>query len=271
MQKIADFVNSSISNYVVDSSIIQNVETRVDEDMKLNGWLLLVLSNKECVILKFNNGLYMNEGYVLNEEKVLKVLGNKENADLELITDGLIDLNHGSRYKGAVLKEVPFGKGEFYDNNGLLIYRGIMLDWKRFGFGVSYYTTGSKEYEGFWCDDHRFGIGIAYDTTGKIVKDCNWYDGIEYSLDYEGYGRNLNIGVKHMKICDNCILKDWDVSLFYMLETIEIGYECFPDVKTFKIDGMHLLKRLKIGINSFTKKKNGSACDKSKSFHVLNC
>lgn len=271
MQKIADFVNSSIDNYCIDSATIQNVETRVGEEMKVNGWILLILSNKECVTLKYNNGVYTNEGYVLSDEKVLKVLGNKEYENLDLVKDGIIELNHGSRYVGAVFKEIPFGKGELYDNNGLLVYRGIMINWKRFGSGVSYFTNGSKEYEGYWCDDYRFGIGVEYDNTGKIVKECNWYDGGSYSKEYEGYGRNLNIGLKRLKICDNCILKDWDVSLFYMLETIEIGYECFPEVKTFKIDGMNLLKSLKVGINSFTKKKNGSACDKSKSFHILNC
>ena len=272
MQKIADFVNSCISNYSIDSSAIQNVETRVGETMKLNGWILLILSNRECVVLKFNNGVYMKEGYVLNDDNVLKVLGNDEaDVDIGLIKDGVIDLNHGSRYVGAILKGIPFGKGEFYDNNGILVYKGIMINWKRFGFGVSYYTNGSKEYEGYSCDDTRFGIGIEYDNTGKIVKECNWYEGSESATEYEGYGRNLNIGLKHLKICDNCILKDWDVSLFYMLETIEIGYDCFPDVKTFKIDGMNLLKSLKVGINSFTNKKNNSACDKSKSFHILNC
>ena len=44
--------------------------------MKVDGWISLILSNRECVVLKFNNGVFMNEGYVLNDEKVLKVIGN---------------------------------------------------------------------------------------------------------------------------------------------------------------------------------------------------
>ena len=83
MQKIADFVNSSIDNYCIDGATIQNVETRVGEEMKVNGWILLILSTKECVTLKYNNGVYTNEGYVLSDEKVLKVLGNKEYENLD--------------------------------------------------------------------------------------------------------------------------------------------------------------------------------------------
>ena len=42
-------------------------------------------------------------------------------------------------------------------------------------------------------------------------------------------------------------------------------------MKTFKIDGLNRLKTIKIGINSFTQKKNDYGNDESKSFHILNC
>ena len=60
-----------------------------------------------------------------------------------------------------------------------------------------------------------------------------------------------------------------NLSNLISLESIEIGSECFGSVKTFKIDGLNRLKSIKIGINSFTKRKYGN--DKSKSFHILNC
>ena len=53
------------------------------------------------------------------------------------------------------------------------------------------------------------------------------------------------------------------------MESIEIGDNCFKSVQTFQMDGLHHLKSLKIGKNSFTQNKNGD--DKSKSFHILNC
>ena len=81
----------------------------------------------------------------------------------------------------------------------------------------------------------------------------------------------MNIGMKHLKLTDNCVLVDWDVSLFLNLESIEIGNECFGYVRTFEIDGLNRLKTIKIGNNSFTHRKNNWGNDKSKSFHILNC
>ena len=63
----------------------------------------------------------------------------------------------------------------------------------------------------------------------------------------------------------------FDFSQFALVESIEIGDDCFESVKTFKIDGLNRLKTIKIGINSFTQKKNLIGCDESKSFHILNC
>ena len=55
------------------------------------------------------------------------------------------------------------------------------------------------------------------------------------------------------------------------MESIEFGDDCFGSVKTFKIDGLNQLQTIKIGINSFTQKKNIYGNDASKSFHILNC
>ena len=42
-------------------------------------------------------------------------------------------------------------------------------------------------------------------------------------------------------------------------------------MKLFNIDGLNHLKSLKIGMNSFTEKKNDKANNPSRSFRVLNC
>ena len=102
----------------------------------------------------------------------------------------------------------------------------------------------------------------------------NGLNGVESAIeDYEGDGSKLlNMGMKHLKLTDNCVLTDWDVSLFLNLESIEIGNDCFESVQTIKIDGLNRLKTIKIGNNSFTQYKNGYVGDdESKSFHILNC
>ena len=112
-----------------------------------------------------------------------------------------------------------------------------------------------------------------FDRLGKLVKECVWYNGNDIENDnYEGDGgKPMNIGKKHLKLSNNCILKDWDVSLLLNLESIEIEDNCFESVKTFQMDGLNQLKSLKIGRNSFTQKKNSYGNNQSKSFHILNC
>ena len=74
-----------------------------------------------------------------------------------------------------------------------------------------------------------------------------------------------------MKLNDNCILNDFDISLFLNLEELIIGNNCFENINQFNIDGLNHLKSLKIGKNSFTKKKNSRGNDSSRSFSILNC
>ena len=267
MQKFADFVNSAISNYHIESSTIQVVQGCLNEEMKPNGWISLILSNRECIVLQFNNGIFMNQGFVVNEQKVLKVFGNHQigtisHNEQQYIGEGIVDLDHGSRFEGLILAEnqfgIPFGYGEMYDDDGILVYKGIMINWKRFGYGTSYHNNGCIEYEGYWCDDKRFGRGKVYDRYGKLVNECEWYNGIESDIDkkYEGDGsKPLNIGMKHLKLIDNCVLVDWDVSLLYNLESIEIGNDCFESVQTFQIDGLNRLKTIKIESNHLLRKK----------------
>ena len=116
MQNIADFVNSAIIDYHIDSSIIQSVQGRLNEKWKVNGWISLILSNRECIVLKFNNGVFMNQGFVVNDQKVLKVLGNHQIGQISyneekstIVEKGIVDLDHGSRFEGRVLKEGKMG------------------------------------------------------------------------------------------------------------------------------------------------------------------
>ena len=63
----------------------------------------------------------------------------------------------------------------------------------------------------------------------------------------------------------------FDFSRFSIIESIEIGDDCFKSVETFEIEGLNRLKTIRIGNNSFTQKKNWWGNDESKSFHILNC
>ena len=82
--------------------------------------------------------------------------------------------------------------------------------------------------------------------------------------------------------CNESDYLTFDFSRFSLVESIEIGDNCFGSVKTFHIDGLNRLKTIKIGSNSFTQMKNvlwdeldytetNTAHNQSKSFHILNC
>ena len=112
MQKIADFVNSAINNYHIDNSTIQNVQGCLSKEMQPNGWISLILSNRECIVLLFDNGVFMNEGFVVNDEKVEIVVGNHQIGHISFneeqsirAVEGIVDLDHGSRFEGLVLTD----------------------------------------------------------------------------------------------------------------------------------------------------------------------
>ena len=60
----------------------------------------------------------MNEGFVVNDEKVLKVFGNhqigtisySEEEQSTRVVEGIVDLDHGSRFEGLVLRDDKEGK-----------------------------------------------------------------------------------------------------------------------------------------------------------------
>ena len=74
----------------------------------------------------------------------------------------------------------------------------------------------------------------------------------------------------------------FDYSHYTLVESIEIGDDCFAFVQTFKIEGLNRLRSLRIGKNSFTQVKENEwnndyqAAESRviiglKSFQILNC
>ena len=276
MLRIADIINSSIRNYKIDSSAIENVQTCVNETMKVDGWVSLVLSNSECVVLKYYNGVFLNEGYIMNTKKVLRVFEDPDAGSIscnpESIEEQIVDLDHGSRFEGSVLKEsgVPFGFGQMYDDDGLLIYKGIMINWKRFGYGMSYHNNGTIEYDGYWCDDYPFGKGKVFDRRNKLISDCTWCYG-KQSDKYDGDGETVYLTVKSLTLNSSCNWNVFDIYLLESLEHLDIKNDCCSSVKSFKVSGLPKLKTMMIGKNSFTLAKNYYKSSDYRTFEVSDC
>ena len=89
--------------------------------------------------------------------------------------------------------------------------------------------------------------------------------------DIESLDSNIvSISIPNHSI-NNGNYNTFNFSRFILLEELIIGDECFENVELFKIDGLNHLKSIKIGTNSFTKKKNSNGNDCSRSFGILNC
>ena len=289
MQYIADTVNSILSKnkdtnkrYVdctINSSTIRNVQGRVYHFLNLDGWVIIILNDGRCITLKFSNGRFSNEGYVMNEKRILKVFQNNDVYEAEDCSEAtenrIVDLDHGTRFEGTVLKEdgIPFGFGELYDDDGLLVYQGILINWKRFGYGVSYRDNASVEYKGYWCDDKRNGLGRLYDRSGKLVKEGEWLVEAEKDIEYVGNNiETVNIGIEHLHLRLNSKLDGWIVSWFYKLESIDLGDNItIGPVTSFQITGLNQLRSLKIG--SYCHLQCSSLCYplENKTFVIHHC
>ena len=266
-------LNIDLNRFEISENEIKNVIGEVNKEMKLNGWILMELKNEECLIVNIE----LEEEYLLNKNKVLKMKGMDE---IET-RNGIIDKENGIRFEGSVFDGIPFGFGYLFDENGNKIYEGMMINWNRMGYGISSNDKGMKEYEGYWCNDLRCGYGKSFDNEGNVIFEGNWFNGnivvCDGNEEYLGDGNDLNIQVKRLKLNDECILNDFDISLFLNLEELIIGNNCFSNVKLFKIDGLNHLKSIKIGINSFTLLKSDEEWDWNKanndnrSFSILNC
>ena len=234
--------------------------------------------------------------------------GGKEKALIKMFNgDNMTEYKSGiKRYEGEFCDSFFFdycrnGQGKEFDKDGkTVIYSGCYLVGKRHGNGISY-KNRKINYDGEWIQGKKktnyyvclslriviiiiiiigLTIGIFYlnMVVGIIVGvflllwiilNGFWtYDTVNsrFSLQLAKvlHKPNFKIGNDHF----NQISK---LSFPSHVSLIEIGDNCFKSVQTFKMDGLHHLKSLKIGKNSFTQKKNDWGNDKSKSFHILNC
>ena len=115
----------------------------------------------------------------------------------------------------------------------------------------------------------RIFIDWILDVHNALAK---FFPSKTYSFDFiQSIDSSISSIIIPNWTCNDIDYTIFDFSRFSIVESIEIGDDCFASVNTFKIDGLNRLKTIRIGKNSFTQKKNGDGNDSSKSFHILNC
>ena len=76
-------------------------------------------------------------------------------------------------------------------------------------------------------------------------------------------------------IIDNGVSQSYftelDLSRFLQLKSLSVGNHCFSYVNEVKMIGLSELESVVIGMNSFTKNKNGYSQDPNRHFYLKNC
>ena len=135
---------------------------------------------------------------------------------------------------------------------------------------------GINLYKGWYVKSNAENDRSKWNRKGLIAKlneQINNKSILRIEIHNSAELNSMDLAVKNLVICSSSCnhLKVLEMSKYELLQSIEIGDECFGSVKTFKIDGLNRLKTIKIGKNSFTQAKNGYSNDAWKSFHILNC
>ena len=81
--------------------------------------------------------------------------------------------------------------------------------------------------------------------------------------------------IEIMNVSDNSCneeeIKELDLSGFVNLRELKVGKECFEKVNEVRLMGLNELESVEIGMNSFTKKKNGFGNNPNRHFYLKDC
>ena len=190
-----------------------------------------------------------------------------------------MDLNReGRRWEGGELNGKSFGFGREYSEDGNLVYEGFVFEGKKVCFGKEWNDDGNNNclmYEGGYCNDKRWGKGISYDVNGNVDFDGEWMNNHGMTENENDLMNNLIVPMSIEEfVIGNEMFNDDNITslhfspLLVRLKRIEIGNECFKNVREFVIDGLESLESVKIGENSFRiggEERNDGIC------RITNC
>ena len=271
-------------------SFIQNFDNLLNG----NEWIRMINDKRgECMEIWKGDVLVYRGEY--NDEfgrEGIGIVYNEENGDIEY--EGVFKNNRLDRllkiFEGNEMMEFVDNGNNVDVSNQIPIYvGGYIVDendglFKRNGLG--YLIDGKKRiatreciyekgrelkgrylYDGWYHKNSKHPVQIHDCPSLAPVGD------VKIKIDYLIELNEMSENVTNLLISSNSCneLKSLNLNVYRYLKSIEIGDNCFENVNIFKIDGLNELKSLKIGINSFTKKKNSYGNDESRSFSILNC
>ena len=193
--------------------------------------------------------------------------------------------SNGENGNVEILKRVPMYIGGYSIENGKFVRNGVgyLLD-KANGTATreSEWEHGIEKkggvdlYEGWYVSGMKESIRHILTNKKPSEIKSEVVEAIPDKLIRVRNTKELNTidsKVTDLVICSKSgnDARSLDLNQFKCLQSIEIQDECFTSVKTFNINGLKRLKKLKIGNDSFTRSAGTFGNDESKSFHILNC
>ena len=187
--------------------------------------------------------------------------------DLSKVEWKIIDLSDdGKRWEGDTLNGVPFGWGEYYDENNCKLFEGFRLNETNVCYGVCYHalmTSDTVYYQGLLCQGKRWGMGEMHDRLGHLVYNGEW---IEDENDFKKVTipptvqdlNGLHSLMEQLVIGDNCCtqLSSFVIEHHTRLQYLSIGQCCFsakhPDQEAcFRLVDLPMLSSIHVGDHSF--------------------
>ena len=249
------------------------------------------------LLLRKHDGLCWYKGLVEKSQSVIVELSLNRVIEVDIASHTLLKVNgedvngiehaqvldlsdDGERWEGDVLDNKPYGWGVLYDSENRMVYEGFRLKDVNVCYGRSYYSdVGVMEYEGMIHEGKRWGRGVWYDRKGEVVLEREWMSDedemIEKCVLLNEENQLLHSRIEELIVSNNsCNGQEWIMlDLFFMshLRLLQVGDECFENVKEVKLIGLNELERVVIGENSFTKKKNDCGNDSNRYFYLKNC
>ena len=212
----------------------------------------------------------------VQSHRLLRVNGEVANG---IEHNRVLDLNDdGERWEGDVLNNQPFGWGVLYDSEGEKAYEGFRIGGVSVCYGTRYYADIQKvEYEGEWCEGKRWGRGIQYDRNGDVIIDGEWVSD-DYKIEKHvvmtrGFF-SLHSHIEELIVTNDCCNERertaLDLSFMSNLRLLEVGDDCFENVRRMRLIGLSQLERVLIGKDCF-KEKNDIGYNPNCHFYLKNC
>ena len=249
------------------------------------------------LVLRKHDGLCWYEGLIEKSHSIVTELGLNGVIEVDTASHKLLQVNgeemsgiehnqvldlndDGERWEGDVLNNKPYGWGVLYDSENRMAYEGFRIGEVNVCYGRSYYPDARViEYEGGICEGRRWGRGVQYDRNGKTVCDgeCMNDDNIvlEKCVLLNEWNQLLHSRIEELIVSDNsCNGRGWsalNMSFMPHLRLLQVGDECFENVKEVKLIGLNELESVVIGVNSFTKKKYDYGNEPKRHFYLKDC